>query len=137
MVSIPSVFHTKSTHRIEHFSPDRDKDFDRLEDVLADALGAARAAVNALDKLPYDDWKPVESWRRDLVKKLDERRILNDDFRHSAQVILRELSKRDSDEPQSLDYVIRRLRDALNGSLRVADLLAAEEDIGWHRGIGR
>ncbi len=137
MVSMPNVFPAKNAHRIVHFSPDRIVDFDRLEDLLADAIRAAHAAMNALDELPWEDWKPVETWRRELVKKLEARRILNDDFRHSAQMILQELAKRESTEPQSLDYVVRRLRDALNGSLRVADLLAAENDIGWHRGIGR
>ena len=62
-------------------------------------------------------------------------RVLAHDFREDVSEILIHL---DQAEPGNSDDMVdmhTTLTLALTLSQRVADLLAAERDIGWHRGI--
>lgn len=62
---------------------------------------------------------------------------MSDDVRLAIEEMLRQLARAEANDTTAplLDRLMRRLRDALEGSHSVADLLAAERDIGWHRGI--
>jgi hypothetical protein len=77
-------------------------------------------------------WRP---WDKDLRTSVDDRRVLTEDFRHSANEALRALARCDVPvgAEASHDGVMRHLRDALNASNRVADLIATEADIDWRR----
>jgi hypothetical protein len=140
MTHIPTTFATQNSHRLVVYQPDRrGTDFDRVEDIAADAIAATRAAVAALDDLPYEIFKPFQTHEKILRDAVERRRILTDDIRLVMEEMLRHLARLDPDDATAalLERLVGRLRDALEGSHRVADLLAAERDIGWHRGIGR
>jgi hypothetical protein len=98
---------------------------------------AARDALEALNELPRELNQSFASHHRLLTEKIEKRRVLNEDFRHAAQAVLYELSRMEVSESNVRIYswAMKRLREAVNGSHRVADLLAAEHDIGWYRGI--
>lgn len=135
MVPSPSIWPSTNVHRVAVFQPDLHVDVEKIETTLADAIGSARAAITAMYDLRYETVKPLALSRRVLTEKVEARRILNDDFRHHAKDLLSRLAKVDPEEEDghALDIVMRGLRDALEGSHRVADLLAAERDVEWHR----
>ena len=138
MTAAPHHIAATNTFRLVHHTQDEQaRDFDRIEDLLADGLAAARAALEALELLPHEMLKPIETWHRAVTEQVGRRRLLNDQFRGDAEEILRRLARIDVAEADARahDAVLRRLRDAVNLSHRVADLLAAEKDIGWHRGF--
>ena len=139
MFAHPNAFSAQNSHRIALFQPDVARpDLDRIEDIGADAIGTARMAVGYLEELPYETTKPIQSAIRTITTQVENRRVLTDDFRHAVLSVLKHLAREDlNDEMASdFDHAMRCLRDALNLSHRVQDLLAAEKDIGWHRGLG-
>lgn len=140
MTKMPATFPTQNSHRIVvHQSDLRGTDFERVEDLAADAVAAARGAIRDAEDLPYDAFKPVEQALADLASAVERRRVQNDEFRLAAETALQGLARVEPAEPDAaaFDRVRRRLRDALNLSHRVADLIAAERDIGWLRRLGR
>jgi len=133
MLPMPTSFPAGNTHRLVHFQGDRTgTDFERVEDLAADAACAAREAVEALQDLPYDQFKPSQSSLARVAEWVRQRHVLSDDFRACCQDLLRDLARIEPDDTTArpIDLATRRLRDALNGSHRVADLLVAERDIG-------
>ncbi len=140
MIHRPTTFPTGNNHSIAHVLPKKLRDIDRLEDLLADAIDAAREAVSMLDEIPYDDIKPVDRWRRKIAIQVEHRRILNEDFAFAVQKLLHHLDSFPPEDPDLDNTPIRSLRRALNRSLyrsqRVADLLAAEDELASQRGIG-
>ncbi|MBY6164621.1 hypothetical protein KUW14_02070 [Pseudooceanicola nitratireducens] len=132
----PTTFPTENTHRLVVFLDQKlHGDYERMEDILADAARHLRRAEEAIAQLPYDAFKPIQGWVRDLGKHAEKCRFLTDDFRHAAQSALRELAKLDPDDaPALIGSAMRHLRDALEASHRVTDLLAAEQEISRHRG---
>lgn len=140
MIHMPKTFPKQTSQHIVLFQPDqRSPDSERVEDIAADAIAAARAAAALLEDLPYEIFKPMQAYGEILRQAVERRRILTDDVRLAIEEMLRQLARAEADDPIAslIDRMMRRLRDALEGSHRVADLLAAERDIGWHRGIGR
>jgi hypothetical protein len=138
MFAHPKAFTAQNSHRIALFQPDVARpDLDRIEDIGADAIGTARTAVAYLEKLSYETTKPIQGVIRTITTQVEKRRVLTDDFRHAVTSVLKHLAREDYTEEMAsdLDHAMRCLRDALNLSHRVQDLLAAEKDIGWHRGI--
>lgn len=136
--SVP--FSVSENRRIYHHQPDlRSTDFDRVEDIGADALGAAREALLAIEALPYPLFKPIQSQTRALRDAVLDRKVLNDRFRDTVVDLQRALAGAEVDEGShaAVEQIIKRLREALRASHRVSDLLAAEQEIGFHRGIGR
>lgn len=138
MLVTPNTFPSQNNHRIALFQPDIARsDFDRIEDIGANAIASARCALSQLEQLPHATLKPIDSLIRTIRTGVDQRRVLTEDFRHDALLVLKHLVREDCSEDISsdLDQSIRCLRDALNYSHRVQDLLAAERDIGRHRGL--
>ncbi len=140
MIHRPTTVPSHNTRSIAHVIPEQVRDIDRLEDLLADAIGAAREAVSMLDEISYDDIKPVDRWRRKIAIQVEHRRILNEDFAFAVQKLLHHLDSFPPEDPDLDNTPIRSLRRALNRSLyrsqRVADLLAAEDELASQRGIG-
>jgi hypothetical protein len=135
---MPTTFPNQNNHRLVVYQPDLDRpDFERLEDIGADAIAAARSALETTGRLPHALFKPVERQLAALTEAVDRRRVLSEDYRCALADMLRALAKVEvgDDEAEIHDQVSRALRDALNLSHRVADLLAAEKDIGWQRGF--
>lgn len=132
----PQSYPTQNTHRMVHFfDRPRHTDFERIEDILADAARLVRDVVTGMQELPYDAFKPLQAWHRDLEKQAAKGRFLSQDFRHAAQSALRELARQVPDPtPELIDRLQRDLRDALEASHRVGDLLAAEQEIAFTRG---
>lgn len=136
MFPTPTTFPTANTHRMVLFLDQQlHGDYERIEDILADAARYTRAASEAIAQLPYEALKPLQSWSGDLGRHCEKRRFLNDDYRHAAQSALRELARLDPElAPGLIDSAMRNLRDALEASHRVTDLLAAEQEIARSRG---
>ena len=136
MFPTPTTFPTANTHRMVLFLDQQlHGDYERIEDILANAARHTRAASEAIAQLPYEALKSIQSWVRDLDKHCERRRFLTDDYRHAARSALRELARLDPElAPGLIDSAIRSLRDALEASHRVADLLAAEQEIARSRG---
>ncbi|MCA0273077.1 MAG: hypothetical protein LCH69_13590 [Proteobacteria bacterium] len=125
----PNTFPTQNTHRVVLFQPDSIRpDFERLEDICADAIAAARTAFEAMERLPHPLFKRIERPLDALAEAVNRRRVLTEDYRAALADMLRALAEDEAD-------LRLLLRDALNLSNRVADLLAAEKDIAWHRGF--
>ena len=63
---------------------------------------------------------------------------MNEDFQHAFEDTLRRLAHIDRDKQDAIAFsnLLHSLAKALELSHRVADLLSAEQDIGWNRGIG-
>ncbi len=134
----PTSFPTQNTHRVVLFQPDAIRpDFERLEDICADAVAAARTAFEATDRLPHPLFKLIERPLATLAEAVSRRRVLSDDYRFALGDMLRALAAAEiGDAEADLHYLLcTALRDALNLSNRVSDLLAAEKDIGWQRGM--
>jgi len=138
MLVTPNNFPSQNNHRIALFQPDIARtDFDCIEDIGADAIASARCAVGQLEHLPHAILKPIDGFLRTIKTCVDQRRVLTEDFRHAALFVLKHLVREEcgDDIAGDLDQVVRNLRESLNQSHRVQDLLAAERDIGRHRGM--
>lgn len=132
----PTRFSTGSDHRIVHFFDHKPhSDHDRLEDILADARASSRGAMAALNELPHDG---VVGWRHDLTRQAMSERLLGGDFKLVAERALHMLSEQDP-KTETLEHgeARRLLRDALEKAQRVADLLAAEREIGDFRNLSK
>ncbi|MBB4212837.1 hypothetical protein EV659_1216 [Rhodothalassium salexigens DSM 2132] len=138
MLQTPTSIPNGNTHRVIHIQGEGYRaDFDRVEDIAADALADARAAIEVLRGLPYDHFKPLQPRLERLADRVARRKALDDEFRTTCETLLRDLARIDPDDTtaRSLDHAMRLLREALNTSHRIADLLAAERDIGRTRGF--
>lgn len=136
MIPTPQIWPGDNSFRVAVFQPDLHDDFQKIEIMLADAIGHARIAIDAISALSSGTTRSLEPSIRYVIEAVEKRRILCVDFREYAQNALRQLARIDpeGEDAEALDTVQRGLRDALEGSHRVADLIAAEKDIGWHRG---
>ncbi len=133
----PTVFAQANTHRLVVFQPDRAAPaFERLEDTLADGLCTARRALAV--ELPVEAHRVLEPTARVLRDHiLDKRRLLSQQCRHDLGyylILARRWVAAHGTTPE-VDAVMAGLEEALETSHRVSELLGAERDIGWHRGI--
>ena len=133
----PTVFAQSNTHRVVVYQPDRAPPaFDRLEDALADGLRAARQALAI--ELPVEAHRLLEPTAKALRDHiLDKRRLLSQQCRHDLGYYLllaRRWVAAHGTTPE-VDAVMAGLEEAHEASHRVSELLGAERDIGWHRGI--
>ncbi|WP_136635533.1 hypothetical protein [Pseudooceanicola onchidii] len=132
----PTSYDNGNNHRLVHFFDQKiHGDFERIEDILADASRHTRAACEAISQLPYEAFKPLQRWSGDLGKHLEKNSLLSEGFLHAARSALCEIAKLEVElAPGLIDDATRHLRDALEASYRVSDLLAAEQAIAKHRG---
>ena len=134
MFQPPGTFSSGSSHRVVHFLDQQiHTDHQRIEDILADVARCMRGAIEALDEIPFEG---VDYWRHDLIRKAGTGRFLSDEFRNAARRALRALAQQDPETaPAAHDRASRLLRDALEHSHRVTELLAAEREIADVRGL--
>jgi len=112
------------------------RDVDRLEEMIADAAGAARLALELLPRLDYETYKPNEREMKYLADAIEKRRILSDDFRNHVGIILHNLEKHGppgANDPDVLRNLVEKLETARAMSHRVDDLLNAEKEINRQR----
>jgi hypothetical protein len=135
MIPVPTSFPRENTHRVVVFTPDRPtRDSDRLEDIAADALAAAREALLLIRDLPGDLITPVEGLRLQLASEVEEQAMLSEEFRTVAGALIEALGAVLPDDcPGELAKAVACLRAARQSSSRVSDLLAAERAIGAAR----
>lgn len=111
-------------------------DFERLEDIGADAIAAVRHAHARAQAL---DGNTAYSLRRelaDLGKIAEDRSALTKDARQSLRGLAQTLKDRvDAEISAAIGPVLEAVIECLAASERVADLLAAERHIGRCRGI--
>lgn len=116
--------------------PKNSTDFERLEDLGANAIGAAR---HALARTATLDGITAHDLRRefaDLRKIVEDRSALTKDARHALHDLARLLRDRvDAETSPAVGPILEAILDCLTASDRVADLLAAERYIGRCRGI--
>lgn len=134
----PTLFDTKNNHRVVHFFPEtQPRDFDKIEDLLADATRAARDGLEAFEQMPRDEIARLDLVARTVRAAISKRRLLDETVRDGLRALLHALARIEPDDrtAEVHDRASRRLRDALNGSERVEDLIAAEREIGRARSI--
>lgn len=63
MFPTPTTFPTNNTHRMVLFLDQQlHGDYERIEDILANAARHTRAACEAITQLPYEALKLIQSW---------------------------------------------------------------------------
>lgn len=140
MNQMPDSIPTGANHRIALLFPEHTpSDFERLEDLAADAIRAGRSAMQAAQDLPLFEDRALNRSLQTIGESISARKVMNEDFRNAAEDTLRRLARIDRDEQDAISFsnLLHTLAKALELSHRVADLLSAEQDIGWNRGIGR
>lgn len=132
--NLPAAVPSANVHRIFLHDSDRD-DFERLEDLVADGLGALRGAIAAMRDLPGALALALDAAERGLRQEAEKRRLLSATCRTAIERWLDEAGRRAG--PLAGDPVLARISHGLSEALaisdRALDLIAAERDIGWHR----
>ena len=139
MNQMPNSIPTSNNHRIALLFPEHTpSDFERLEDLAADAIRAGRSAMQAAQDLPQFEDRALNRSLQIIGKNISARRVVNEDFQNAVEDTLRRLAHIDRDKQDAIAFsnLLHSLAKALELSHRVADLLSAEQDIGWNRGIG-
>ncbi|MEC8196781.1 MAG: hypothetical protein VX228_10770, partial [Pseudomonadota bacterium] len=134
----PTHFPNDNSHRVALFlQPTPRDDFDRLEELTANGLQAARKALEGLASLTIQLDRSTAADVTELRQAVEKRRLLNDRFVDAAHALRTKIA--DMEHPEDcaeiFDRISQELQQAISLSNRVRDLLAAERDVGWHRGI--
>ncbi|SMP37186.1 hypothetical protein [Shimia sagamensis] len=138
MLPIPTNIPTQNNHRVALYLPDQSQsDFDRLEDMTADGLAAARRALCAMKHWQNPTNRALLAEVAELTNSVAKRRLLNDRFCDAASAVIAHMSHGCFEAEPGADagQITHDLNQALHLSNRVRDLLAAERDVGWHRGM--
>lgn len=134
----PTTFPSQNNHRLVIFNPDRKPaDFERIEDIGANALTHARRALSLLPGLFTEAHNALGKVTDKIGAHVAKRRLLNEDARLDLETAVDTCTKllADYGDDSVVAAIGEQLQEALDASHRVADLLAAEEAIGWNRGI--
>lgn len=115
----------------------RATDFERVEDIGADAIRATRTALEWCSRLSGDEAHDFRREIADLRQIVERRSALTRDGRHSLRAFRTILLAQGQDGPDATPSpLVAALSQAFAGSERVADLVAAERHVGHCRGIG-
>lgn len=111
-------------------------DFERIEVIGADALLAARIALDWIGDLPTEIAVDLHRKIEALRQIVETSAMLKDTSRHLVSDLIRHLEARHHEIDPSLQVgIFDQLRAALRQSQRVADLITAERHVGRSRGI--
>ena len=83
----------RSAQKILLLQQGRHTDVDGIDDIGADAIGAARAATQHLTELPHEALTAAASHHKFLETPVSKRRVLTEDYRQDAQAMLRHLAR--------------------------------------------
>ncbi|WP_235841955.1 hypothetical protein [Cereibacter johrii] len=88
-MDLPTMIPTQNNHRVVRFSGDTPpRDFERLEELAADGMAAARAALALMPALPTHLFNGLHSGLEALVPHIERRRLLNDRARLALEICL-------------------------------------------------
>ncbi|WP_299847940.1 hypothetical protein [uncultured Paracoccus sp.] len=111
-------------------------DFERIEDIGADAIRATRRALDWCDLISGDAAVQLRRELADLRDIVERRSAMTRDARVSLRAFRDALMAQGQGGPDTaLAPLVSALHDAITASERVADLLASERHIGRCRGI--
>ena len=111
-------------------------DFERIEDIGADAIRATRRALDWCDLITGDAAVQLRRELADLRDTVKRRSAMTRDARVSLRGFRDTLQAQGQGGPDTaLGPLVAALHDAIEASERVADLLASERHIGRCRGI--
>mgnify|MGYP001568421474 CR=1 FL=1 len=111
-------------------------DFEGIEVIGADALLAARIALDWIGDLPTEIAVDLNRKIQGLRQIVESNAMLRDTSRHLVGDLIRHLEARHHEIDPSLQVgIFDQLRAALRHSQRVADLITAERHVGRARGI--
>jgi hypothetical protein len=133
MIPEPTSFRTDNNYRIALFPQDTRGDFEKMEEMLADARAAARSALNNRHAIEYEVFKQLQKCFEIVENECANGHLLGDKFCAHASSIVETLERRGSDRNVEADTVVRDMRQAVMLATRVGDLISAEHDIGFHR----
>jgi hypothetical protein len=134
----PSSFPAGNTHRIVHFEPDRTpSDFERLEEILAEAYVNMRELLLEFGKLPTAHYTDLYDYAASLLDHYDARRLLSDRCSRDLVEFIGDVRKTQEKhgEHAVVSNVLALAEGACGRVQHVADLLDAEKEIGRRRGI--
>ncbi|ABA81574.1 hypothetical protein GQF56_21725 [Rhodobacter sphaeroides] len=139
-MDIPTLIPAQNNHRVVHFTGNEPpRDFERLEEIAADGIAAARDALALLPLLPTHLFNQLHGVAGELLPHVSDRRLLNGRARQHLEAVVEVINRLrlqvDSEDEALFGEIGRNIIAALDASNRVADLLAAEKEIGWLRGI--
>ncbi|WP_134725981.1 hypothetical protein [Paracoccus luteus] len=111
-------------------------DFERLEDIGATAIAAARHALARSQAIDGETACALRRGLADLRQIAEDRSALTKDARQHLHDLARVLQDRaDAQTSAAIGPVLEALLECLAASEHVADLLASEKYIGRCRGI--
>lgn len=132
MIRIPNSYQGSNIHRVVITQQNlTGTDYERIQDIAADAVAEARAAVEAFETFPNGACHATLRRFREVKLATERRSVLVDAFFSETPAILSHLAKLSvPDEDASLhEAATRHFRTALDLAHRVRDLVAAERDI--------
>ncbi len=133
---LPTSFPVQNTHRHVVFRADAEPDeFARMEMMTADAIKHARTALKIGKEISDTEGRAFRYAVDNLGTYVAKGRVLGTGFREDVSELLVHLDQAESASNQLTSDMSAALGLAMALSQRVADLLAAERDVGWHRGI--
>ncbi|PTR11635.1 hypothetical protein [Cereibacter azotoformans] len=139
-MDIPTLIPTQNNHRVVHFiGNEPQRDLERLEEIAADGIASARDGLALVPLLPTHLFNPLHDVTHSLLPYVTDRRLLNGRARQQLETFVEAMNRlrlQVNEEDEALfDEIGRNVVAALDASNRVADLLAAEREIGRLRGI--
>ena len=133
---LPTSFPAQNTHRHVVFRSEAEPDeFARMEMMTADAIKHARTAVKIGKEIGDTEGRAFRCAVENLGNYVVKGRVLGNGFREDVSELLVHLDQAAGTPDQLVSEMSAALRLAIALSQRVADLLAAERDVGWHRGF--
>lgn len=134
---LPSSIPTQNNHRLILVNAEAEPDdFTRLEVLTADAIAHARTASEAGKAICTIGNRAFQYALQELAEHVAKRRVLSNAFLETVDEVLGHLERALEGQPDTIaPGMSEDLKRSIALSRRVTDLLAAERDVGWHRGI--
>ena len=135
---IPNHFSAANTHRIVQHTPDQKRpDIERLEDIAADAMAMTREALSLQDGLFTEAFNALHPHTQAIGAHLDRRHMLGEPCRRDLAACIAAADRLTAEygDDSVLAAFTTMMREALDLLNRVADLIAAEQDVAYLRSL--
>jgi len=134
---LPTSYPTGNSHRVVLYQePAPRPELERLEEMVADGLAALRRALQLREDLPAAHATALRAWEP-VARCLDQRRLIDAGSRTAIVDLFVEaarIAQREGPHP-ALDELRHQLAEAEALATRIADLLAAEDQVARARGF--